>query len=415
MAATDYVSGAEALTLLGVKRQTLYAYVSRGWIRSLPQAGGRIRLYSREDIEKAKARAQARAGHAAVAASAMYCGEPIIDTRITEITPAGPKYRGRLASVLARSALPFENVAELLWLGQWHEQPVSWRLETPAAELERFARSIAWDARRPLVEVFAPFLLTMSAARGPLAQRLRDGTSLLEGRQSIQALVGCFGLFSPQRKYVAMESGEPIAHAVLRACGLAPQAEHTKALDAAMILLADHELSPAAFTARVAASSGCELQNCLASAISINTGSRIGQIYDGAEDLLAGAADASELLRRVGELSRQGLTVPGFTHPLYPHGDPRARQMLELARGINGAAPLDHVFRFLYDAQEQFELHARNEISLVLLSQAIGLPRRTGSALFTLARSAGFVAHVLEQRLDPTMLRPRAKFVGVST
>jgi citrate synthase len=412
MSASDYISGAEALDILGVKRQTLYAYVSRGWIRSLPQPGARVRLYSREDIEKAKARAHARAGHGAVAASAMNCGDPIIATRITEITPAGPRYRGRLAADLARSGLRFENVAELLWLGQWHEQPVSWKLETRPAELERHARAITFDERRPLLELFAPFLVAVGASRGSTAERVHDGTTLLEGRQAIQALVGCFGYLSPLRSYVPMQAGEPVARAVLRAAGLAPCAEHERALNAAMILLADHELSPATFSARVAASSGCELQNCLASAISINTGTRIGQIYERAEELLEGAASAAELLRRVGELSRQGLTVPGFTHPFYPEGDPRARDMLELARTMPGGRRLEHVFRFLYDAREQLELYARNEIAVVVLLQAIGLPRRSGSALFTLARIAGWVAHVLEQRLDPTMLRPRAKFVS---
>src|SRR5712691_2576295 len=132
-AVSDYVSGAEAMGMLGVKRQTLYAYVSRGWIRSLPQPSGRLRFYSREDIERARARAQARAGHGAVAAAAMYSGEPIIATRITEITPAGPKYRGRLATDLARGGMRFENVAGLLWQGQWHEEPVAWKLEAQPA------------------------------------------------------------------------------------------------------------------------------------------------------------------------------------------------------------------------------------------------------------------------------------------
>ncbi|MDO8597898.1 MAG: citrate synthase, partial [Sulfuricaulis sp.] len=97
---TEYASGAEAAALLGVKPQTLYTYVSRGVIQSLPtpDGQGQRHLYLRADIEKLRARPRARRAMGAVAASAMYAGEPIIPTSITEITSAGPRYRGRLAA-----------------------------------------------------------------------------------------------------------------------------------------------------------------------------------------------------------------------------------------------------------------------------------------------------------------------------
>ena len=406
----DYVSGREALALLGVKRQTLYAYVSRGWIRSLPQAGARLRLYSREDIERARARAQARAGHGAVAAGAMHAGQPIIPTRITEITPAGHRYRGMLATELARSGLPFENVAELLWSGRWHEQPVSWRLEARPAQLALLARAFKVEPGRPLLDVLALFLLTVGASRGPVARRVRDSTTILAARQAIQSLAGCFGYLGRRPAYVPIRAGESLAEGVLRAAGVEAGAEQVSALNAAMILLADHELSPATFSVRVAASSECDLQNCLASAICTYTGGRIGGLYERSEDLLEGTADPDELVRRVSDLMRQGLTVPGFAHPLYPQGDPRARYMINLARGMRGARRQQHVFDFL-ERVRRMELLPRQELGTVILSRAIGFPRRSASAISTLARVAGWVAHVLEQRLDTHLLRPRAKFV----
>ncbi|MEO7403918.1 MAG: citrate synthase, partial [Burkholderiales bacterium] len=93
--ASDYLTREEALAILGVKAQTLYAYVSRGHIRSVTQPDGRSSFYVRDDVEKMRAKSAARAGHGAVAASAMRWGEPVIVTSITDIAPNGPHYRGR--------------------------------------------------------------------------------------------------------------------------------------------------------------------------------------------------------------------------------------------------------------------------------------------------------------------------------
>src|SRR5262245_27008220 len=99
----DYLGRTEVLGLLGIKPQTLYAYVSRGLIRSVPHPDGRSSLYAREDVDRVRARSAARAGRALIAAAAIRSGEPVIDTAITEITEEGPRYRGRLASDLART------------------------------------------------------------------------------------------------------------------------------------------------------------------------------------------------------------------------------------------------------------------------------------------------------------------------
>src|SRR6185503_6347410 len=101
-AGDDYVSSRDALRILDVKPQTLYSYVSRGLIRRRVKPGHRTSYYNREDINRLKSRSVARSGHGPAAASAMYWGEPVLETAITEITPDGPRYRERLAMDLAR-------------------------------------------------------------------------------------------------------------------------------------------------------------------------------------------------------------------------------------------------------------------------------------------------------------------------
>ena len=109
------VSAAEAVRLLGVKRATLYAYVSRGLVRSVPGESGQGRRYARSDLLRLQARRDARSGHGPVAAAALRWGEPVLETAISDITVRGPRYAGHDAVELAARGVSFERTAELLW------------------------------------------------------------------------------------------------------------------------------------------------------------------------------------------------------------------------------------------------------------------------------------------------------------
>src|SRR5687767_12744371 len=113
----EWVGAAKAAALLDVKRATLYAYVSRGLVRSRAVAGGRARLYQRDDLLALKTRKDARSGHGPVAAAALRWGEPVLDSSITEIRADGPAYRGHAALALVQAEVSFERAAELLWSG----------------------------------------------------------------------------------------------------------------------------------------------------------------------------------------------------------------------------------------------------------------------------------------------------------
>ncbi len=143
------------MRILNVRAQTLYAYVSRGWIRSIPQKGKKDRLYPRDDIERVGMRALARSGHGAAAASAMNWGEPIFPTSVTEITARGPRYRGHLAADLVRSGASFESVAELLWSGELQASSPSWPVFRPGPELARLTRTLSsLPVRSNMLETF---------------------------------------------------------------------------------------------------------------------------------------------------------------------------------------------------------------------------------------------------------------------
>src|SRR5579884_3645455 len=136
---SDYMSSAEALAVLGVKPQTLYAYVSRGMIRRIC-LDGKTSLYNREDVRRVKARSTARSGHGAVAGGALQWGEPVLATGITAITKDGPRYRDYLALELAREGYSFESVSEYLWTGDELDSRAQWRSD---ASVVRIAPQVA--------------------------------------------------------------------------------------------------------------------------------------------------------------------------------------------------------------------------------------------------------------------------------
>ncbi|MES2534238.1 MAG: citrate synthase [Pseudomonadota bacterium] len=410
---TDYLTAEDVIGMLDIRLQTLYAYVSRGLIRSVEQAGQKKRLYLRDDVEKVQARSLARAGHGPVAASAMNLGEPIIPTSITEISPQGPRYRGHLAVNLMQEGARFEQVAELLWTGLWHDEPVRWPVVPQVPELRKLAASIsAPQTADQLLETFALFVLRLGMTRGTIADRVRIGNTLDAARGIIQTLTGCFGYISARQSFQAMLPGQSIVDGLVRSLGVKDTKENRAAFEAILMLLADHELSPATFAARVAASCGSALHSCIVSAICAGSGVHVGRLYDRVETFFARASTKAVLLRRAERFLDAGNAVPGFGHPLYPHGDPRSQALLDIARRRKGASrQVDAIFGFIDEAQAKYGLHPRHELAVTTLAISMGLPQHSAGGLFTLARTAGWVAHVHEQRLSGTLLRPRAKFI----
>jgi citrate synthase len=194
-----------------------------------------------------------------------------------------------------------------------------------------------------------------------------------------------------------------------------PKSRAVPAIDLALVLLADHELNASSFAARVAASTDAPLLACLLAALCTLSGPRHGGACDRVEALL----DEAATLKRPGDVVerrlRRGEAVPGFGHPLYPGGDPRALPLLERARALGRLSAgrdrrLSECFAIAELMQRQ-GLPPTVDFGLVALTRALGM--RTGAAalLFALGRSAGWVAHVLEQRRSTAVLRPRARYV----
>ncbi|UUZ71197.1 hypothetical protein LP415_18955 [Polaromonas sp. P1(28)-8] len=280
---SEYLGAAEAMAMIGIRQQTLYAYVSRGLIASIGQANRKEKLYLRADVERMSKRSLARSGHGALAASAMNYGNPIVETAITEITPTGPRYRGHFVTQLARERIPIESVAELLWTGYLSDAAVKWDVSTPSPELLRMTHAMASPvASNQLLEIFGLVTMQLGVESGPesaAAERSQGGRIYGAGRQIIQSLVGCLGFAGPAASFRPMQAEENLVQSVARSLGTEESDENLEAIEAILTLFADHELSPGTLCARVCASGGSALHSCITSALCAIAGLDIGREY----------------------------------------------------------------------------------------------------------------------------------------
>lgn len=380
----DTLTAAQAAALLGVSRQTLYAYVSRGLVASEPGPGpSRARRYPRAPLEGLRER-RARARDRDLAAhGALTWGLPVLDSALTLIEDGRCYYRGRDVVELAR-AESLERVAALLWAADADAAPGIFA-GVPDAPAHTAGAPSAAALARHLVEASEGSIVTLAA---PDAVVRRGGARVVAGLFGAAGAVG----------------GGPLAERLARGWGTGA----APALQAALILCADHELNVSAFTARCVASADAGLESVVLAALCALRGRRHGGLTERVEELAddagrVGAARAAE--RALGE----GGELPGFGHPLYPDGDPRAAELLRLAAEARRDPVVDDL-RAL--AADQLGAPPTLDFGLVALARALDLPPAAPVCLFALGRSVGWIAHALETRGDGRLIRPRARYTG---
>ncbi|HKE15700.1 MAG TPA: citrate/2-methylcitrate synthase [Kofleriaceae bacterium] len=395
-----WLSAAQAAALLGVERRTLYAYVARGLLRSAPGPRGRARRYERGEVERLAARHRARAGHGAVAAGALRWGDPVLDSAVTALGDGGPVYRGHAAVALAARRVGLERTAELLWSGVLPDAAPDW--PRVVAAWGPIARLVPSDGAPGAA---LPVVVAALGLREPDRHDARPEAELARARALIPLLAA--GV-APERAAHALEA-PTVAGIVARALGRASSREVAAALDAALVLMADHELNASTFAARVAASTGADLHACIGAALATLSGPRHGAMTARVEALVDEAGSARRAAATLRDRMARGDDLPGFGHRLYRDGDPRASPILRLARALGPARPRVGIALALAAAGPAVAgAHPTCDLGLVALSSALGLPRGAPAALFAVGRSAGWVAHILEQRAAGFLIRPRA-------
>jgi citrate synthase len=405
---SEYLTAKEAAAYLDVKLPTLYAYTSRGLIHSAPSSTGRARRYLRTDLERMRARRDARAGHGPVAAGALRFGQPVLDTHLTAIDPErGPIYRGHLARDLADSAASFEAVSELLWTGSLPTEAPEWSVADLGLAAGT-ALGLVPEAATPIerLSVLVPLLAAHDPARfGTRTEAVLPRARILMRRMAAALVPG----FEPAR--VARVLAAPnMASALATALGAPAGDEPVRALDRALVLCADHELNASAFAARIAASTGADVYACVGAALASLTGPLHGGAADRIEALLGEVGKPANAERVVNERARRGEATEGFGHALYPAGDPRGVDLLARAEELNPRSLHVLTCRALVDAMAPSGVGPTVELGIVALACSLELPGGSAAGLFAMARCTGWVAHTLEQYEAGYLLRPRARY-----
>jgi citrate synthase len=395
-AKSPWMSAADAAALLRISRATLYAYVSRGRVRSQPTPGSsRERVYARDDVERLRRRAEARRDPETAAARALQWGLPVLESSITLIDGSRLYYRGHDAVALARSR-SIEEVAALMWTG---------RFDSPFAPIPDADRAATTGSRGALpFAARAQSALAAAAARDPLAFDLRDGRTAQCGWRILQLLAG-----------VATRSGleaPTIDQSLARAANV--DAPGTELLRAALILCADHELNVSSFTARCVASAGSNPYAVVIAGLSALQGTRHGGASARVESMLASMRQARDLRSAVAARLRRGESIDGFGHPLYPRGDPRAAMLLDRLRQMYGDSDeLAFIRRFVEAARAAVREEPNIDFALAALARVLRLPPGSPLTLFAIGRTIGWIGHAIEQYATGQLIRPRAKYVGV--
>ncbi len=391
------LTATEAARRLGVKPATLYAYVSRGVLSRAKSADGRASLFDPEEVERLARRGRPRrpAGVADI----------MVESAITELTVDSLRFRGRDATHLAVSR-SFEEVAELLWTGEFAQQP--WRATPAALAAGRGAQTALPDGILPLerLQVIVPAMATTD----PLRLQLDQAAVAAAGRAIVAGMIGCLPAAGAEP---ADPEGDIGGRLWSRLCGRRPGPGLLRVLSAALVLLADHELAASTLAVRAAASVRADPYAVVGTGLGAVSGTLHGGASLGAEALIAAARGPADVPRVVAELLRRGEKVPGLGHTVYRGGDPRAVVLLDLIRRAAPRSGQLAVAEALLAELGQKSLPEPNvDFALATLARVAGMIRGAGEAVFAVARTAGWIAHALEAYAAGGILRPRAVYTG---
>lgn len=405
---TEWISAAEAAGRLGIKPASLYSYVSRGVLTRRKAQGSRASLFSSSEVE-----GLARRGRPRRAPRAGPGAELVIETQVTEITGDHLRYRGYDVIGLA-SEHSFEEVAGLLWTGSLGESAGApfWQATEAAVAAGSAAQAALPAETLPLerLQVIVPAL----AAADPLRLHLDPPAVIAAGRTLIAGMVDCLPPARPGGAAGWPPAGSIAERLVPRLCPADPAPSLVRVLSAALVLLADHELAASTFAARVAASVRADPYAVVATGLGAVGGSLHGGASFGAEVMLRSAARAADAARAVGDLLRRGERIPGFGHYVYLESDPRAVLLMGLLRA---AAPqserLDVADAVMAEARRRALPAPNIDFALAALACVGDMVPGAGQAVFAVARTAGWLAHAIEEYARGTPIRPRGIYTGL--
>ena len=389
------LSTQEVARRLGVKPQTVYAYVSRGLLTSKRGPGGRSSTFDPKQVDTLAAR------HRRVDADA-------IGTGITLIDGDRYYYRGVDAIEMARR-YPYEAVAGWLWTGTLVSGT---RFVAPACAVQAARAAMqALPVHSTLMDKLRVGVLA-AATSDPLRFELAEPVVVTTARSMVATLVESLpvlGLDAPAGASLAERLWSRLTPA-------RPTEAAIRCLDAALVLLIDHDLAASTLAARVAASARAHPYAVVSAGLGALEGPLHGAASGLAHRMLAECLDHGSAARVVADHLRSGRRIPGLGHRVYQGDDPRTTLLFSLLEDVPGAQQAVRMAREVVDTVgHERALHANVDLALAALSAATDMPPEAGEVIFAVARTAGWVAHALEEYSErPLRMRRMGQYVGPS-
>ena len=389
-----WMTSEAAVQRLGVKPETLYAYVSRGVIQSERIPGSRRSRFLRADVERLAARQRGGGGRAGGL-------EVIIETDLTLLDPAGSlAYRG-WDVVDAVADATFEEVASWLWHGT--RERVSF--EAPPAMID-----IAGRVRRAIADqpVMDQLRAAIAAVRhtDPFRDDRRPEAVAGAGRAIITTLIETLPLVgapAPAKASIA-------ARLWPRISSQPPKPRLVKVLDATLVLLADHEMAASTLAARVAASTWADPYLVELAGLATLGGPLHGAASSASRQMMREAIGSSPA-EAIGARLRENQLIPGFGHRVYKTHDPRAAILLEMLAAVRREPVEEELMLIMRERGLPFP---NIDFAIAAFAERYDMIDNAGEVIFAIARTAGWLAHAIEEYRYRLRFRPRAIYTGVA-
>jgi citrate synthase len=397
------ITAREAVRRLGVKPATLYAYVSRGLLRSAGVPASRERRYYAQDVERLKR--LHRSGRRAGAPPAPFDAfAPVLDSAICLVENGRLYYRGIDAIALADRA-DLEETARLLWESE---------------TLRPFKESGPPTQMRKWLKDLAPALSPIERARSILVElATRDLGALDVSPESVARTGGRLVLALAGAITGAIPTSKPIHNQMATAWGL--DGNGADLIRRCLVLSADHELNTSTYVVRCVASTAASPYAAVIAAFGTLSGPRYGGQPIHVETMLRELGDSKDIMGVLAARMQRGESIhgyggeriAGFGHPLYPNGDPRAANVLDALSRSKQSRRIAAVLKVGRQISEAVGRQPNIDFALGAVSFVLNLPRGSAQGVWLVGRAVGWIAHTIEQYALGTLIRPRARYVGI--
>ncbi|MQS53175.1 citrate/2-methylcitrate synthase [Companilactobacillus mishanensis] len=345
-------------------------------------------------------------------------GIVVDETKISSTKNEKLTYAGYSVEEIAKAHASFEEVVFLLWYTRLPSED----------ELREFRRDLVSKMVLP-AETIRLLLYIAKEPQHPMSI-LRTTTSLLGTTNDVDhdeppkilakmlTAIAAIIRIRDDEPFLDVDPELGVADNFLyMMTGKKPNAELSQMFNTVMILHADHEFNASTFTARVVASTMSDYYSCLTAAVCALKGPLHGganeRVFEMLNEIMSQDEDPIDFIKN--EIGR-GRKIMGFGHRIYKHGDPRAYILKDIAEKL--AEETDNMDYYNIQQQladymlEKDHLHPNVDYYTALIYHCLGLEKETFTLVFAACRTSGWLAHVMEQRREKTLIRPNSEYVG---